>query len=68
MYHLKFSTQSYVASFSDCSWRVIEDVDAEIGVGCAFPRVVDRHYTITVAVTDFSGNTSQGTFVLSVHP
>ena len=29
---------------------------------------VDRHYTITVAVTDFSGNTSTGTVVVSVHP
>jgi hypothetical protein len=28
----------------------------------------DRHYTITVAVTDFSGNTSTGTLVISVHP
>jgi hypothetical protein len=29
---------------------------------------VDRHYTITVAVTDFSGNTSTATVVVSVHP
>ena len=28
----------------------------------------DRHYTVTVAVTDSSGNTSIGTVVISVHP
>ena len=29
---------------------------------------VDRHYTITVTVTDFSGNTSTGTLVIVVRP
>jgi hypothetical protein len=29
---------------------------------------IDRHYTITVAATDFSGNTATATVVVSVHP
>jgi hypothetical protein len=47
-------------------WNITGDLTVEIRAERT--AGVDRHYTITVTVTDFSGNIATGTIVIPVHP
>jgi hypothetical protein len=47
-------------------WAITGDLTVDLRSERSFG--LDRHYTITVEVKDFSGNTSTGTLVISVHP
>jgi hypothetical protein len=47
-------------------WLITGDLTVQLRSERSFG--LDRHYTITVEVTDFSGNVSQGTLVVEVHP
>ncbi|HMC69675.1 MAG TPA: HYR domain-containing protein, partial [Mycobacteriales bacterium] len=47
-------------------WNITGDLTVDLRSERSYG--LDRHYTITVEVTDFSGNTSTGILVIVVHP